>query len=121
MHQYDLLPDPVAVVGVHFEFEHRLFRLQAASLTLSGLPAGILCGVVLVLMLNHAVRGLWGYGMPFRIQWNFLLGVIGATLLTGIAAGYGNGRLQRWQTAEPRRQPFFRSAGRGVTDCEALM
>lgn len=31
MHQYSLLPDPVAVIGVHFEVEHRLLARRSAD------------------------------------------------------------------------------------------
>jgi putative ABC transport system permease protein len=64
------------------------FRLQATFLALVGVPGGVVCGVALALALDHTIRGLWGYSVPFQIQWEFLLWSVGNALFVGILAGF---------------------------------
>jgi putative ABC transport system permease protein len=65
----------------------RVVRRQAVALTVAGLPGGVLCGIGLALVLNESVRGLWGYAVPFRVEWHFLIGVVSVALLAGLACG----------------------------------
>ena len=66
----------------------RAFRLQTVFLALAGVPGGVLCGIGLAVVLGQAVRGLWGYGVPFQIQWEFLLWNVGNAILIAVTAGF---------------------------------
>ncbi len=76
------------VVGMPSGRIRRAFHLQTGLLTLAGLPGGIFCGIALAVVLDRTIRSLWGYSVPFELQWEFLLGVIGTTVLTGILSAY---------------------------------
>jgi|GEM_PF-6731705 len=65
----------------------RAFRLQVIILILMSLPAAILCGILLAAGLDRAIRGLWGYSVPFQIQWTFLSESVGGTILAAILSG----------------------------------
>lgn len=62
----------------------RAFRLQVMLLILIGLPAAVLCGIALALGLDRAINGLWGYSVPFQIQWTFLLETVGCAVIVAI-------------------------------------
>jgi putative ABC transport system permease protein len=87
------------LIGMSAGRVRRTFRLQATLLALAGVPGGVVCGVVLALALDHTVRGLWGYGVPFQIQWEFLFWSVGNALLAGILAGFTVPFLSRTGTA----------------------
>jgi putative ABC transport system permease protein len=87
------------LIGMSAARVRRTFRLQATLLALAGVPGGVVCGVVLALALDHTIRGLWGYGIPFQIQWEFLLWSVGNALLVGILAGFTLPFLSRTGTA----------------------
>ena len=74
-------------VGMPSARIRRAFRLQTVFLTLAGLPGGVFCGIALAGILARTIRGLWGYSVPFDIQWEFLLGAVGTTLCFGICSG----------------------------------
>ncbi|CAM9722024.1 unnamed protein product, partial [Phaeothamnion confervicola] len=71
-------------IGMPARRIRRAFGLQTVFLTLAGLPGGVVCGIALALVLDRAVCGLWGYSVPFAVRWDFLSGVAGATMLTGL-------------------------------------
>jgi putative ABC transport system permease protein len=75
------------VVGMVSWRVRRAFRLQAMLLTLAGFPLGVLCGLVVAFILNRAIQGLWGYGVAFCVEWEFLGGVLALTLITSMLAG----------------------------------
>jgi putative ABC transport system permease protein len=75
-------------IGMSGARVRRTFRLQATFLALAGVPGGAVCGIALALVLDHTIRGLWGYGVPFQIQWGFLLWAVGKAIVVGILAGF---------------------------------
>jgi putative ABC transport system permease protein len=75
------------VVGMVSWRVRRAFRLQAVLLTLTGFPLGVLCGLGVAFVLNRAIQGLWGYGVAFCVEWEFLGGVLALTLVTSVLAG----------------------------------
>jgi predicted lysophospholipase L1 biosynthesis ABC-type transport system permease subunit len=66
----------------------RTSRLQAAFLALAGVPGGAACGIALAFALDRTIRGVWGYGVPFQVQWGFLLWAVGEAIVVGILAGF---------------------------------
>jgi putative ABC transport system permease protein len=78
-------------VGMSAKRVRRMFRLQAALLAFTSLPVGLPCGIILALALDHAISGLWGYGIPFQIQWRFLLGAATTSIVAGFLAGILSG------------------------------
>jgi ABC-type lipoprotein release transport system permease subunit len=64
------------------------FRLQTVFLTLAGVPGGALCGIGLAFVMGRTIRGLWGYGVQFEIQWEFLLWSVGNAILVAILTGF---------------------------------
>lgn len=77
----------------------RAFRLQTVFLTLAGVPGGVFCGIALALVLGRTIRGVWGYGVPFEIQWEFLLWSVGNAILVAVLAGFAFPLLSRAETA----------------------
>ncbi|QJX01292.1 FtsX-like permease family protein [Frigoriglobus tundricola] len=87
------------VIGMSTGRIRRAFRLQTALLTLAGVPCGVFCGIGLAVVLGRTVRGLWGYGVPFEIQWEFLLWSVGNAILVAVLAGFALPLLSRTETA----------------------
>jgi predicted lysophospholipase L1 biosynthesis ABC-type transport system permease subunit len=75
-------------IGMSGTRVRRTFRLQAAFLALAGVPGGAVCGVALSFALDRTIRGLWGYGVPFQVQWGFLLWAVGEAIVVGVLAGF---------------------------------
>jgi putative ABC transport system permease protein len=76
------------VLGMSARRVRYTFRLQAAVLALAGVPGGAVCGVALALALDHTIRGLWGYGVPFQVRWEFLLWGLANALVAAALAGF---------------------------------
>jgi putative ABC transport system permease protein len=71
------------MVGMPVARVRRLFQVQAAVLALVGVPFAIPCGIAVALALDRAIHGLWGYSIPFQVQWTFLLWVVTNAILVG--------------------------------------
>jgi putative ABC transport system permease protein len=61
--------------------------LQAMLVTLGGLLPGVAAGGFLAAILGHTLDGLWGYRVPFRFEFQLIVGVAGMTLLVGLIGG----------------------------------
>jgi putative ABC transport system permease protein len=74
-------------VGMSAKRIRRMFRLQSVLLAFAGVPVGIPCGILLTLALDFAIGGLWGYSVPFQVQWELLLWTVANAILAGFLAG----------------------------------
>ena len=79
--------DLLRAVGMVRRSIRRLAALQALFLTITGLMPGLAWGVVLTMILARTIHGLWGYRVPFRIEWELMGGVVGMTLFVGVISG----------------------------------
>jgi putative ABC transport system permease protein len=73
----------------------RLFRVLATLIGTVSVPAGVPCGIALALVLDRVVHGLWGYSVPFRVQWQFLLWGAANAVLPAVVVGAGVPLVQR--------------------------
>jgi putative ABC transport system permease protein len=64
-----------------------MFRWQALVLVVLSVPSGVLAGVVLAKLLNRVVAGLWGYRVPFEMDWRLILVVVSAAGVMGLLSG----------------------------------
>jgi len=62
-------------------------RIQGVLLMAVGAVPGVLGGVTLALILARVIEGLWGYRVPFHLEWGLILVTFGLTTITGAAAG----------------------------------
>jgi putative ABC transport system permease protein len=74
-------------VGMSARRVRRMFRLQAVLLGAAGAPGGALCGVFVALALNRVIQGLWGYRIPFQIQWSVIAWSVGTSIVAALAVG----------------------------------
>lgn len=71
-------------VGMGPRAARRLACVQGLVLVLTGLPLGIAFGAASAVLLSRALDELWGYGVPFRIEWGLIAVVAGMTTLLGL-------------------------------------
>jgi putative ABC transport system permease protein len=74
-------------VGMARRRVHLTIGLQAMLVTLGGLLPGVAAGGFLAVILGHTLDGLWGYRVPFRFEFQLMVGVAGMTLLVGLIGG----------------------------------
>jgi putative ABC transport system permease protein len=84
--------DCLRALGMSAARVRRVFRLQAVLLALVDVPVAIPCGILLALVLDRVVAGLWGYAVPFRVQWGVIVWTNSVWLLGAVVVG---GRLGR--------------------------
>jgi putative ABC transport system permease protein len=89
MNAWEQVPDAdlLRTVGMGRRDLRRVIELQAAWLIAGGFLPGLASGLLLAVVLERAIHGLWGYQVPFRVEYELIAGVAVLELLVGVTAG----------------------------------